>query len=167
MGTELEERGWKEVWSFVTTWMNLEDMATWAMHRNEYGMILFLRRNSNCQTQRSREKKILLHGGWEWGGDRRNCGRAVKIHKRQLERNLRTASPEPLACHDRLCWPESAQYSLRLWPSFYSVRSQVACLLVSQYCLQITAIPFLSPSFQIRSTEGGEKVAFKKSAPTE
>lgn len=28
MGTELEERGWKEVWSFVTTWMNLEDMAT-------------------------------------------------------------------------------------------------------------------------------------------
>lgn len=98
------------------------------MYRDKYGMSSFLCRNPNCQTQRIRERKILLHGGWEWSGNR-SCGRAVKIHRRQLERNLRTASPETLACHDRLCLPESAQYSLCLWPSFYSVRSQVACLL--------------------------------------
>lgn len=53
----------KEVWSFVTTWMNLEDMATEAMHREESGMISFLCRNSKCQTHRIREQKILLHGG--------------------------------------------------------------------------------------------------------
>lgn len=38
-------------------------------------------------------------------------GGIVEGLSKYIERNLRTASPETLACHDRLCLPESAQYS--------------------------------------------------------